>query len=94
VAKLLEDTNRGIKINGEYINNIRYTDDTVVFVNILESFQEMMVRVVEVSQRYGLFLNFKKRVKNHKYQTERVQTYTYLGTMTSETWDHFLEINF
>jgi len=39
----LEDTDSGIKINGEYINNIRYADDTVVFANSLESLQEMMV---------------------------------------------------
>jgi len=59
-----------------------------------------------VSERYGLSLNFKKRkymvvskTNNHPGQLsinnkyiERVQTYTYLGTKISETWDHSLEI--
>lgn len=102
----LEDTDSGIKVNGEYINNIRYADDTVVFANSLESLREMMVRVIEVSERYGLSLNFKKtkymvvsKTNNHPGQLsinnkdiERVQTYTYLGTKISETWDHSLEI--
>lgn len=56
----LEDTNSGVKINGEYFNNIPYTDDTVVFASSLEVLRRIVVRVAEISERYGLSLNFRK----------------------------------
>lgn len=76
----------------------------MVIADIIESLQEMMVQVVKVSQGYGLALNFKKtkyivisKKKNHVgqliiYDQQRVQTYTYLRTIASETWNHLLEI--
>lgn len=50
----------GIQINGEWINNIRYADDTVVFGNKTTSFQKMINKEVDVSQSYGLSLNINK----------------------------------
>lgn len=37
----LEDIDVGIKLNGEYINNIRYVEDTVV----LEELREKLIRI-------------------------------------------------
>jgi hypothetical protein len=56
----LEGIEDGIKINGEYLNNIRYADDTVIFTNDIVELQYIMDRVVKVSERYGLILNTKK----------------------------------
>jgi len=56
----LEGIEDGIKVNGECLNNIRYADDTVIFINDIVGLQYLMDRVVEVSERYGLILNIKK----------------------------------
>lgn len=102
----LEDIDAGIKINGENINNIRYADDTAVFADSLENLQELMTRITETSQRYGLPLNIKKtkymiisKNTNHPGQLtvngkviEKVKTHTYLGATINSDWEHSLEI--
>lgn len=52
----LEYINAGIKVNGEYVNNIRYAYYTVVFAEYLEEFWEILVRVAE-ARRCRLSLN-------------------------------------
>lgn len=54
-------------VNGEYLNNIRYADDMVIFTNNTVGLQYLMNRVVEVSKMYGLILNTKKIIisKSH-----------------------------
>lgn len=39
----------GILINGQYLNNITYADDTVVFAHIQEDLQEHVTGVVDIS---------------------------------------------
>lgn len=78
----------------------------MVFANSLESLQELMTRIAEISEQYGLTLNANKTkymvisketipsgqltVNNH--QIERVSKYNYLGSTVGDQWDHSLEI--
>lgn len=53
----LEETNEGIKINGEWTNNIRYAVDTVVLSNSIDGLQYLIGRVQRTSAERGLGLN-------------------------------------
>jgi len=104
--KALENSDKGILVNGQLLNNVRYADDTIIIAGSLEDLQELMIQVANTSAEYGLDLNAKKtkymvisknptpnrclHVSQHKI--ERVQKYTYLGTQLSDQWDHSLEI--
>lgn len=56
----LENCESGVLLNGERLNNIRYADDTVIFADSIESLQQLMDGVNEVSERYGLEMNINK----------------------------------
>ena len=102
----LHEVNAGILLNGEYINNIRYSDDTVICADSIEGLQELMNNVVDASKNYGLTLNPKKtkymvisklpkqniQLKAEGQTIQRVPKYTYLGTTINDQWDHSSEI--
>ena len=50
----------GIKLLGEYINNLRYADDTVLLAESEEELQTLVDAVKEGSLRFGLEMNTKK----------------------------------
>lgn len=52
----MDKVNEGIKVNDVCINNLRYADDTVVFVNNMTSLQ----RIVNRSGRFSVSLNINK----------------------------------
>ena len=56
----LDDIELGVSVNGQRLNNIRYADDTVVFADNIEGLQELMTRVKDTSEKYGLTLNIDK----------------------------------
>lgn len=56
----LAEVNDGIKISGEYINNLRYTDDTVIFENYMISIQRILNRIAEISDSFGLYIQIYK----------------------------------
>ena len=56
----LEDSEAGILVNGQRLNNIRYADDTVVFTDNPADLQHLMSRIARVSQQYGLDFNVDK----------------------------------
>ncbi|KAK9411278.1 hypothetical protein NXF25_002453 [Crotalus adamanteus] len=56
----LENIDAGIKVNGVWINNLRYADDTVLLANKHEDLQLLINRVTEISGKYGLKLNTSK----------------------------------
>lgn len=102
----LEYTEAGVLLNGEQINNFRYADDTVIFADTAQGLQLLLDRVVESSKRYGLEVNTsktkvmiisKERIRRVQFTinekaVEQVSTYTYLGTILNEQWDHSQEI--
>ena len=58
----LAELQDGIKISGRNINNIRYTDDTILMAESEEELRNLLIRVKEESEKAGLKL-LKKRKK-------------------------------
>ena len=56
--------NARIKIGGRNINNLRYADDTTLMVESEEKLKSLLVRVKEESERAGLNLNIKKKLRS------------------------------
>jgi len=103
----LNETEEGIKINGENINNLRYADDTVLIADSAEGLQELIDRVAEACDIYGMRLNCKKtkilivsknnEAQYHQFRAnneslETADTITYLGCSLNEEWDYSREM--
>ena len=56
----LDESQAGIKIAGENINNIRYADDTTLMAESEEKLKSLLMRVTEKSGKTGLKLNIQK----------------------------------
>uniref|UniRef100_A0AC11DF80 Uncharacterized protein n=1 Tax=Ovis aries TaxID=9940 RepID=A0AC11DF80_SHEEP len=56
----LEETQAGIKIAGRIINNLRYTDDTILMAESKEELKSFLMKVKEESEKAGLKLNIQK----------------------------------
>ena len=56
----LDEVQAGIKIAGENINNLRYTDDTTLMSESEEELKSLLMKVKEESEKAGLKLNIKK----------------------------------
>ena len=59
--KALEDVEKCIKVNGIWINNIRYTDDTVLIVDNMCDLQGSIDVVEKYSANMGLNINIQKK---------------------------------
>lgn len=58
--KALENTQTGMKIDGNCLNNLCYSDDIVVIASSLTKLQGLMNCIVEHSKHYGLYMNTAK----------------------------------
>ena len=56
----LYESQAGIKIAGENINNLRYEDDTILMAEIKEELKSLLVRMKEKSEKAGLKLSTQK----------------------------------
>ena len=56
----LEETQAGIKIARRNINNLRYTDDTILMAESEEELKSFLMTVKEESEKVGLKLNIQK----------------------------------
>ena len=56
----LDDSQPGIKLTRRNINNLRYTDDTILIGEIEEKLKSLLMRVKKESEKAGLKLNIKK----------------------------------
>ena len=56
----LEETQAGIKIAGRNINNLRYTDDTILIAESEEELKSFLMKVKDESEKVGLKLNIQK----------------------------------
>ena len=56
----LEETQAGIKIAGRNINNLRYTDDTILMAESEEELKSLLTKVKVESEKVGLKLNIRK----------------------------------
>ena len=53
----LEEAQAGIKIARRNINNLRYTDNTTLMAESKEEGKNLLMKVKEESEKYGLKLN-------------------------------------
>ncbi|GFN82240.1 endonuclease-reverse transcriptase [Plakobranchus ocellatus] len=89
---------RGIKVGGQNINNLRYTDDTVLIAENKEDLQKLLNIVEEESRKKGLEPNSKKtevmvisrKQKSPKcdifineVKLKQMEKFKYLGTIIS-----------
>ena len=56
----LDETQIGIKIAGENINNLRYTNDPTLMAESEEELKSLLMKVKEESEKLGLKLNIQK----------------------------------
>ena len=58
--KCQAEAQAGIKIAGRNINNLRYADDTTLMAESEEELKNLLIKVKEESEIFGLKLNFQK----------------------------------
>ena len=56
----LDESQVGIKIAQRSINNLRYTDDTILMKESEEELKSLMMKVKEKSEKVGLKINIQK----------------------------------
>ena len=56
----LEEAQAGIKIAGRNINNLRYTDDTILMAEREDELKSLLMKVKEESEKVGLKLHIQK----------------------------------
>ena len=56
----LDEAQAGIKIVGRNINNLRYADDTTLMAESKEELRNLLMKVKEESEKFGLKLNIQK----------------------------------
>ena len=56
----LDEAQAGIKITGENINNLRYSDDTTLMAKSEEKLKSLLMKLKEESEKVGLKLNIQK----------------------------------
>ena len=56
----LDEAQAGIKIAGRNINNLRYSDDTILIEESEEELKSLLMKVKEESDKVGLKLNIQK----------------------------------
>lgn len=88
---------RDLLLNGERINNIKYADDTSIFVVSKEKIPHLMGRETESNRRYDLLFNLDKtklmvfsknsnqesELINNQKRVERIKKYFYLEPIRS-----------
>ena len=60
----LDELQAGIKMGRRNINNLRYVDDTTLMAESEEELKSLLMRVKEESERAGLKLNIKKKLRS------------------------------
>ena len=56
----LDEAQAGIKTAGRNINNLRYSDDTILVAESEEELKGLLMKVKEESEKVGLKLNIQK----------------------------------
>src|SRR5277367_5522719 len=102
IFRKLEWDSKGISINGEHLNHLRFADDIVLISNNGDEIEEMLNQLNKESCKLGMKMNMKKtKIMCNKYATVRtvkignveveyVDEYVYLGqlvTMNSDKTD-------
>ena len=56
----MQESQDGIKIPGENINNFKYADDTTLMAESKEELKSLLMKVKEENEKAGLKLNIQK----------------------------------
>jgi hypothetical protein len=98
----LEDE-KGIKIGGRTINNLRYADGTTILTEDKEELEKFLKKLKEESEKAGMMLNLKKtkimttgtlnKFTLDGKEIQIVNCYTFLGTIISRDGYMHKEIN-
>jgi hypothetical protein len=104
VFRELKWDNKGIEINGDLLNHLRFADDNLLICSSGEELQDMLKQLDTESSKLGLKMNMKKtKVMFNKYAperavtingsvVERVEEYVYLGQLVTTDSDKTAEI--
>ena len=105
LSEALDGFDRGILVNGEIINNLRYADDTALIAGNVKDLQALLDRVSAVSNAYGLNMNIRKtkfmvvsrevvdaQLTIAGERVEKVHAFKYLGCWLNERWDYTQEV--
>ena len=92
----LERAQDGIKTAGRNINNLRYTDDTILMAESEEELKSLLIKVKEESGKPGLKLNFQKTKimssisitlwQIYRETMETVRDFIFLGSKNHCIW--------
>ena len=98
----LEETQARIKIAGRNINNLRYADDTTLMAKSEEELKNLLMKVIEESEKAGLKLSIQKMkimasgpITSLQIDVETVETVTdfiFLGSKITPDGDCSHEI--
>src|SRR5215467_15053331 len=88
------DEDKGIRIGGRIVNNLRYADDTTLLAESEEDLKYLLTKVKEESLKMGLHLNMKKtkimatgNVETFNIDGEAIEVvdcYNLLGSMVNQ----------
>lgn len=93
IFQQLDWKKKGVYINGQYLNHLRFADDIVIIAETAKDLEEMMRSLDDESSKTGLEMNVNKTkiLTNHRQRPlvingnniEYVSEYIYLGKQTS-----------
>jgi len=104
VFKSLNWEQKGISVDGEMLNNLKFADDVILITSNPNELQTMLTELDEKSKEVGLKMNLKKtqvmynehvnavQITLNQVEIKNVTSYTYLGQLTSATSDKEKEI--
>ena len=104
VFRRLNWDNKGITVNGEKLNHLRFADDIVLISNNGEEINEMLNELSQESHKLGMKINMKKTkvmyndfitivpVQVGTQEVEKVDNYVYLGQLITMENDKSDEI--
>ena len=105
IFKKLDWETKGLNINGEYLNHLRFADDIVLISSNATELQEMMQELENRSKEIGLRMNlnktkvmyndfaFREKIITSNVEVEQVNSYIYLGQEISMDGSIMNEIN-
>ena len=90
----MHESQAGIKTAGRNINNLRYTDDTILRTESKEELKSLLMKVKEESEKVGLKLNVQKTkimasgpITSWKIDRETVSDFIFLGSKITADGD-------
>ena len=88
IFRRLNWENKGVKIDGEFLSNLRFADDIFLCTETPQELQQMLQKLSDESRRMGLKMNIAKTkvmvvdntpINVNNVLIENVQGYVYLG---------------